>query len=51
MKADLTSSQHTVGVQQLPYLVFGAATFANQYNQDNFLYSDDPLRVVRLALR
>jgi D-arabinose 1-dehydrogenase len=44
-------SQTKVGVQQLPCLVFGAGTFANQYNQDNFLYSDGPLRVIRLALR
>lgn len=50
-ESNIPLSQHTVGTQQLPYLIFGAGTFANQYNQDDFLYSDGPLRVVRLALR
>ncbi|KAF8574437.1 Aldo/keto reductase [Ramaria rubella] len=43
--------QRTVGVQQLPYLIFGAGTLANQYNEDGFLNSDGPLRAIRLALR
>ncbi|GJJ07659.1 hypothetical protein Clacol_010570 [Clathrus columnatus] len=40
-----------VGAQQLPYIIYGTGTFANQYNEDSFLNSDAPLRAVRLALR
>ncbi|KAJ7590756.1 Aldo/keto reductase [Mycena floridula] len=35
----------------LPALIFGAGTFSNQYNPDDLLTSDVPVRVVRLGLR
>ncbi|KIJ56909.1 hypothetical protein M422DRAFT_23041 [Sphaerobolus stellatus SS14] len=40
-----------VGAEHLPYLIFGAGTLANQYNDDTYLNTDGPLRTVRLALR
>ncbi|KAG5644923.1 hypothetical protein DXG03_007388 [Asterophora parasitica] len=39
------------GLLQLPVIVFGAGTFANQYNSDDYLESTLPVRTVRLALR
>jgi len=41
----------TLGKHHLPYLIFGAGTLANQYNDDHFLNGDGPTRTVRLALR
>ena len=43
--------QETLGPFQLPALVFGAASFSHQYNDDNHLASLTPVRTVRLALR
>ncbi|KAF5333742.1 hypothetical protein D9611_002359 [Ephemerocybe angulata] len=40
-----------VGPLELPAIVYGAGTFSNQYNSDEHLSSDIPLRTVRLALR
>ncbi|KAF8665644.1 hypothetical protein AX16_000099 [Volvariella volvacea WC 439] len=39
------------GPLRLPALVYGAGTFSNQYNSDNHLASQLPIRTVRLALR
>jgi D-arabinose 1-dehydrogenase len=39
------------GLFKLPALVFGAASFSNQYNSEALLASDVPFRTVRLALR
>lgn len=35
----------------LPAIVLGAATFSYHYNTDDYLASDMPFRIVRLALR
>ncbi|KAF8914139.1 Aldo/keto reductase [Gymnopilus junonius] len=35
----------------LPAIIFGAGTFAGQYNSDDYLTGTIPLRAVRLALR
>ncbi|KAI0347003.1 Aldo/keto reductase [Trametopsis cervina] len=40
-----------LGPMGLPELMFGAASFSNQYNADDHLSSVVPLRTVRLALR
>ncbi|KAG6888654.1 hypothetical protein C0992_007912, partial [Termitomyces sp. T32_za158] len=39
------------GPLKLPAIVFGAGTFANQYNPDAHLESNIPLRTIGLALR
>ncbi|KAF5387739.1 hypothetical protein D9615_000066 [Tricholomella constricta] len=39
------------GPLRLPAIVFGAGTFANQYNPDDYLESTLPVRTVGLALR
>ncbi|RPD62043.1 Aldo/keto reductase [Lentinus tigrinus ALCF2SS1-7] len=41
----------SIGPLALPDIVFGAATFSNNYNSDDLLASDVPVRTVRLALR
>jgi D-arabinose 1-dehydrogenase len=40
-----------VGHLRLSKIIFGAGTFANQYNPDDVLESTMPFRTVRLALR
>ncbi|TFK74437.1 Aldo/keto reductase [Pluteus cervinus] len=39
------------GPLQLPAIVYGAGAFSNQYNTDDHLASQIPLRTIRLALR
>ena len=39
------------GPLELPVIIYGAGSFSNQYNTDDHLSSDIPLRTVRLALR
>jgi len=41
----------TLGLLDFPALVFGAASFSYQYNDDNHLASFIPVRTIRLALR
>src|ERR1700733_10002508 len=43
--------QETLGPLKFPALVFGAASFSYQYNNDDHLASFTPVRTVRLALR
>jgi hypothetical protein len=43
--------QEILGPFRFPALVFGAASFSHQYNDDDHLASLMPLRTVRLALR
>jgi len=43
--------QEILGPFRFPALVFGAASFSHQYNDDDHLASFTPLRTVRLALR
>jgi D-arabinose 1-dehydrogenase len=43
--------QEILGPFRFPALVFGAASFSHQYNDDDHLASLTPLRTVRLALR
>ncbi|OSD01811.1 Aldo/keto reductase [Trametes coccinea BRFM310] len=40
-----------IGPQQLPEIVFGAATFSTIYNDESVMTSDIPVRTARLALR
>ncbi|CAA7259490.1 unnamed protein product [Cyclocybe aegerita] len=39
------------GTLNLPAIVYGAGAFSNQYNTDDHLASETPLRTIRLALR
>ncbi|KAF9535038.1 NADP-dependent oxidoreductase domain-containing protein [Crepidotus variabilis] len=39
------------GPMRLPAIVYGAGAFSNQYNSDDHITSELPLRTVRLALR
>ncbi|KAJ3503398.1 hypothetical protein NLJ89_g8452 [Agrocybe chaxingu] len=39
------------GTLNLPVIVYGAGAFSNQYNTDDHLASETPLRTIRLALR
>lgn len=43
--------QPGIGSLDFPALVFGAASFSYQYNNDDHLVSFTPVRTIRLALR
>lgn len=43
--------QSKIGPLELPAIIFGAAAFSNQYNNNAVLNSTVPVRTVRLALR
>ena len=47
----LTTRQGIVGSMGIPEIILGGASISAQYNSDNHLNSDMPLRTVRLALR
>jgi len=50
-RACLNVLKGLLGSLQLPQIVFGAASFSNQYNSDDHLKSSLPFRSIRLALR
>jgi hypothetical protein len=49
--APYPTAQGSFGPLELPALVFGAGTLSSQYNTEDHLTSDNPVRAIRLALR